>query len=496
MLIFQAVLFALIQALPQNNAAMTFGEALASIETQRSAPATRSQTESGSSAEQQPSAPSSSAEPDPLAALREAGSPEMQALLMEADFLEENVTQQTTLQSESASPSTAPDPEDQVPQAALEVDLTAGIELEPETLESSQELDAQGELMAQVESTPQDYQAGLSAIRPPGESTWRQFWSWETSFFRGDLGESSSAGSQPVVEIIASKLPRTLLLLVPGTLAGFGLGLWLGKRIGWRRRGWLDAIATLGGTAFYTSFPPWLAFLVASVLAVNLRWFPREKLINPNVLVFADIGLNELIMRVLLTLTAVGLAWTVVVWLTRRMYRNRLQVRGVSGAAILLLAAWPWIASGHAPLAIDLLNHLVLPMLILALLSFGETMLIMRTAMAEVMEDDHVAQAKLMGYDDARVRDRHVARVAMLPVLPRFIVQLPLVIIGSFVLESFFAWDGVAQELVRAANAGDLPVLMGILSVVGIGLLLAHVVLDVLTAYLDPRLRTPRRSAA
>jgi peptide/nickel transport system permease protein len=77
----------------------------------------------------------------------------------------------------------------------------------------------------------------------------------------------------------------------------------------------------------------------------------------------------------------------------------------------------------------------------------------------------------------------------MLPVLTRFIVYLPFVIVGAFVIEQYFGWDGMGQRLVQAANQSDLPVLMGILSVVGIVILVSHVILDVITARLDPRLR-------
>ncbi len=62
-------------------------------------------------------------------------------------------------------------------------------------------------------------------------------------------------------------------------------------------------------------------------------------------------------------------------------------------------------------------------------------------------------------------------------------------IIGSFVLEHVFFWDGMGQELVRAANENDLPVILGVLSLVGVGILLSHIIFDVLTVWLDPRLR-------
>jgi len=116
-------------------------------------------------------------------------------------------------------------------------------------------------------------------------------------------------------------------------------------------------------------------------------------------------------------------------------------------------------------------------------------MLIMKTMIAETAVEQFVSTARAKGLPMPRVRDRHGVRVAILPVLTRFIVHLPYVIIGTFVLERLFYWDGMGMELVRAANENDLPVLMGVLSLVGVGILIAHVILDILTAWLDPRLR-------
>jgi peptide/nickel transport system permease protein len=274
------------------------------------------------------------------------------------------------------------------------------------------------------------------------------------------------------------------------------LGYWLGKRVAWGRKGWVDLAATLGGTAFYTSFPPWLAFMMAGIFAASLRWVPPDGLRNPLMWVGIEADFNRMLIGILLTFTLAALASLVVVRATRRMRWYRTWTRAGAIAAIVVLAVVPWITSGLWPLGLDTLHHLALPLAILILLSFGETMLIMRATMAEAMEEGFVTQVTAMGYSSARVRDRHVAPVALLPVLTRFIVHIPFVIIGSFFLEQRFFIDGMGKELVRAANEFDLPVLMGVLSLVGIGILLAHVIFDVLTAWRDPRLRLARQTEA
>ena len=481
LILFQIILFTLILALPESHSAQSEGEAMAQALSQASSQS--SEAEEGEQtedtevvAEPPPAVVVRPPSDDVLSALRESGSPEMSMLLDEAIGEDKRVAQAQG----SFVPTPAP------------------------TVAGEQGTAAEGEVVSAPDAEPVEaasaqqtaYEEGLTAIRPREKSVVEQFIDWMRNFFTGNLGESVVVGGGSVLEILADKLPETLLLFVPGTVGGLLLGYWLGKRVAWGRKGWVDLAATLGGTAFYTSFPPWLAFVMAGIFAANLRWVPPDGLRNPLLWVPVEANFNRMLIGILLTFTLAILASLVVVRVTRRMRWNRTWARVGAIAAIVVLAVVPWITSGLWPLGLDTLHHLALPLATLILLSFGETMLIMRVTMAEAMEEGFVTQVTAMGYSSARVRDRHVAPVALLPVLTRFIVHIPFVIIGSFFLEQRFFIDGMGTELVRAANEFDLPVLMGVLSLVGIGILLAHVIFDVLTAWMDPRLRLARQTEA
>jgi len=478
LVLFQSVLFALIQALPTAHAGLSEGELLAQVVGQSPAgPAP-------GSAEPQQSAQAVAPSGDPFAQLRESGSPEMVALLDEAAVMEENVAlEEAAIRAASGESTAAAD-------APLE---SEGVP--PEAVSQLTQPGSQGE-PAVASSAPISYEQGVEAIRPPDLSVLRRFLQWLLAFFSGDLGESLGPAGGKVIDILKTRLPTTLLLLLPGTTLGLLFGLWLGKRVAWRRRSWVDWAATVGGTAFYTAFPPWLAFIMVAIFAVNLRWFPVDRLRNPLAWVGVEADFNQMLVGILQTAGVALLAYLLLWQLTRGMRWNRRRVRALVGGLILILLGLPWIVSGNGPLALDILNHLVVPMATLILLSFGETMLIMRATMAEVMDEGYVTQVKAMGYSDARVRDRHVAPVATLPVLTRFIVHLPFVIAGSFFLEHAFNLEGVGMLLVQAANQIDFPVVLGVLSLVGLGILLAHVGLDVVTAWSDPRLRVTTQSGA
>jgi peptide/nickel transport system permease protein len=317
---------------------------------------------------------------------------------------------------------------------------------------------------------------------------WQQYFNYIKGFFTGDLGTSFQYRGTAVFGLFLTRIPRTLLLFLPGTLAGFSLGLWLGKRVGWKRGGKLELGLTLGGVAFYTSFAPWLAFVLINIFALWLKWLPAENMLSAHVWAGAGLYSEQVLWPMLLTFVLDFLAILLLWQITRRsLWRTWLRLSG--SLVVIILTTGLWIGSGRDIFAVDILKHLALPLTTLILLSFGETMLLMRASMLSVLGEDHVLAARAKGLVDGRVRDGHVARLAMLPVLARFIVQLPLVIIGSFVIERVFFWQGAGELLFQAVDSYDLPVILGILSLVGVLMLFAHVFLDVLGALLDPRLR-------
>jgi peptide/nickel transport system permease protein len=116
-------------------------------------------------------------------------------------------------------------------------------------------------------------------------------------------------------------------------------------------------------------------------------------------------------------------------------------------------------------------------------------MMIMRTAMLETKHDDYVLTARAKGLPDAVIRDRHVARNAILPVITRLALNLPFILVGSLVIERVFMWQATGEVIFSAIEYQDIPVLLGILSIVGILALFAHILLDILYTFLDPRVR-------
>lgn len=320
---------------------------------------------------------------------------------------------------------------------------------------------------------------------------WEQYGRWWSGFARLDLGVSYLFWPTPVSDILSDNLPRTLLLFLSAAVLAYLFGIWLGKMMAWRRGGWLEAGATLGGVAAYTSFAPFLGFLMINLLGRELGWFPYQRLVDHNVWYKAPVAVDWILARMVIT-GALAFGVLLLLWrATRRIKSHRIlwtwRVAGLLLVGASIWMAWSWSGLGH--LALDILAHLMLPLFTIILLSFGETMMLMRMSMLETMREEYVLLAQAVGYPDKVVRDRHVARNAILPVLTRLVLNLPFVLVGSLVIERVFLWRAMGHTVFTAIEFYDVPVLLGILSVVGILTLAAHVMLDILYVYLDPRLR-------
>jgi len=149
-----------------------------------------------------------------------------------------------------------------------------------------------------------------------------------------------------------------------------------------------------------------------------------------------------------------------------------------------------WNLSGYGRYALDILHHLATPILVLALVKFGGIMLLTRDSMLGTLQEDYVLAAKAKGLPERIIRDRYVARNSLLPVVTSFVLSLGESFSGGLITETLFSWPGLGMTLLQASLLGDYPLAVGAFLFTGIFLLLAHLISDLVTVWLDPRLRT------
>jgi peptide/nickel transport system permease protein len=150
-------------------------------------------------------------------------------------------------------------------------------------------------------------------------------------------------------------------------------------------------------------------------------------------------------------------------------------------------------SGGYTPPGEDLgqnLRHLVMPAVTLGYSMAAVTMRMTRSAMLEVLNQDHVRTARAKGLLEYLVIFRHVLRNALIPVVTVVGIQVGHLLGGTVVIEEVFSWPGVGSLVVRAILQRDYPVVQGVVLVLASFFVLTNLVVDVAYGFLDPRLRT------
>ncbi|MXY45343.1 MAG: ABC transporter permease [Dehalococcoidia bacterium] len=337
---------------------------------------------------------------------------------------------------------------------------------------------------------PPDIREQLRATFGLDRPLWQQYLIHMRNTLTGDFGVSFGHFPRPVMEVLAERLPRTLVLFVTATAASFYIGFLLGKAIAWRRGGFLEYAATITGTTLFTVFTPAFALMMIWIFAFKLGWFPVGKFLDPLVWRNSDVTANS-VFTLMLTTAVAFIAFALWVMFTLRR-SDRIGMRRLAVPIIMvgaLVIPLVWSLSGIGFLASDILKHMVLPIATLTLISFAGTMLLTRNSMLETVREDYVMAARAKGLPEKQVRDRHAARNALLPVVTSLIYSLIFAIDGSVIVESVFSWPGTGMTLLEAVRTEDLPLVMGAIVFIGLLSLLAHLIVDVLYVYLDPRIR-------
>lgn len=138
----------------------------------------------------------------------------------------------------------------------------------------------------------------------------------------------------------------------------------------------------------------------------------------------------------------------------------------------------------------DLLLHLILPAVTLAVVAAGVIARLTRGAMLEVLRQDYVRTARAKGLTERRVIYGHAFRAALVSIIPVIGIQSGFVLGGAVYIETVFQWPGIGAMLVKAISSRDILLVQGGVLVVAASYVLFNLVADVLQSMLDPRIRT------
>lgn len=137
----------------------------------------------------------------------------------------------------------------------------------------------------------------------------------------------------------------------------------------------------------------------------------------------------------------------------------------------------------------DHLPNIVLPALVLSLMMTAGVMRYSRSSMLDALSRDFIRTARAKGLPEWRINFLHGFRVALTPVVVLIGFRLPTLIGGSVIIEEVFQWPGIGAEFVEAVRGQNYPLVMMIALFSVFAMLLASLIVDVLTAWIDPRVR-------
>jgi peptide/nickel transport system permease protein len=254
---------------------------------------------------------------------------------------------------------------------------------------------------------------------------YERFGRWISNLAQGDMGNSIVAGGQPVAGEIASRASASLAL-VGGALALVLVGGILFGVLAAAVRGTVFDWLVRTLCYFNTAAPSfWIGLLALYVFSIELGWLPAGGASDP-------------------------------------------RTAGAAGVE---------------------LDHLVLPMLILALTQYAWFTLYVRNTLLEVLREDHVQFARAQGIGEVAVLLRYALPNALIPFVTLVGTHLAELIGGTILIESIFGWPGLGLLSLKAALNEDIPMIVALTLCASVLVVLGNLLADVLYRVIDPRVR-------
>lgn len=256
---------------------------------------------------------------------------------------------------------------------------------------------------------------------------WEQLWAYISNILSFDFGFSYRQ-QRPVIDLLAERLPPTLLLTGTAFVLSLVTGVTLGVMAARRAGRWSDSAITVVALFFYATPLFWVGLMGVFLFSVTLGWLPAF---------------------------------------------------GMGSVGVKL--------TGFERL-VDAARHLVLPALTLTLFHMAVYARMTRASMLEVRDQDFVRTARAKGVAEGRILRRHVLRNAILPVVTIAGMKAGYLLGGSIVVETVFAWPGIGRLAYEAVLQRDYNVLLGVFLVTSAVVIAVNLATDIVYSLVDPRI--------
>ena len=272
--------------------------------------------------------------------------------------------------------------------------------------------------------------ARLQSMYDLDKPIYKQYLLWVGRLATLDLGQSFSSDHRPVIDKIAERIPITIIINVLSMILIILIAIPIGVLSAVRQDSLFDKVTAVVVFIGFAVPTFWLALLLMILFGVDLGWLP------------------------------------------------------ISGIRSLNYEYLPPFAA-----VLDLLKHLILPVLLSAFGGLAGLSRYMRSNMLEVIRQDYITTARAKGLSERVVIYKHALRNALLPVITILGLSIPGLIGGSVIFETIFAIPGMGQLFYMSVMSRDYPVVMGILFIGAVLTLIGNLVADISYAVADPRIR-------
>jgi ABC-type dipeptide/oligopeptide/nickel transport system permease component len=345
-----------------------------------------------------------------------------------------------------------------------------------------------------------------------------QYFEYLAGLLHGDLGKSMAPGHDSISQQIFSAFPATLELALFSMLIAVGIGTLLGVRASRSYKSVQDHLIRVFGTVIYAIPVFFLGMILLLIFSINLHWFPAGGRIGPimepnGLTVYISKPAGGFFPHFLCSLPA-GFVFLAICLVALKKKHMKLWPRGIvfslfaffASWGVYAMVTWLYMPTGVQHIStglytvdsvlelnpvkfVEALRYLFLPSLTLGLMLSGVFTRLTRNNMLETLRLDFVTAARARGLKESTVVYGYALRNAFLPILTMMGLQFAMLLGGAILTETTFSWPGLGRYIVERINFRDYTAIQGAVVFFGIIVAIVNLAVDILYAYLDPRIR-------
>ena len=290
---------------------------------------------------------------------------------------------------------------------------------------------------------PEAAKAALRSQLGLSDPLLQQYFDYLKDLLSLDLGSSLTSRGLSVWSVIKDYFPATVELSFCSMVVAVIVGVVVGM-ISAASNKFMDAVGRLFGIVTYSLPLFWVGMVLQLIFAVNLGWFPLG---------------------------------------------TRFPIGAPSPPQVTGLYLIDSILAGDVSMFLNTLHYLALPSLTLGLLLSGIFERIVRVNLKQTLQADYVEAARARGIPERTILISHAMKNALIPVITVLGLTFAALLGGAVLTEVTFSWPGLGNRLYEAISLRDYPTVQGVMVFFGIIVVIASIAIDIVNAYIDPRIR-------